>query len=288
LDFINQYFVHPENPFISNYNFDLLCKAFPPLENFVFENKFGTQTIKFADSDAVRALNIALLKNQYNIDWDIPKHNLCPPIPGRLDYLLYANDLIQKSDIHILDIGTGANLIYPILAKCHFGWKCTASEVDMDSIKHAKKIMEINSSLRNIDIKHQKSKDRIFETIVQPNHEFDMVVCNPPFYKNQKDADENNLRKVKNLKLSVKNKHNFGGQSNELWYKGGEEAFIIKMIQESTHFKEQVHWFTTLVSKKESLKNIKRVLAKVNPNIIKIVEMGQGNKKSRFVAWTYR
>lgn len=281
--------MHPKNPFNKDYNFETLIAKHPPLKQFVFENEYGTNTIKFANHAAVKALNTALLKEHYNIsEWQIGANNLCPPIPGRLDYLLHIADLLHKKDIHLLDIGTGANLIYPILATCHFQWKATASEVNLDSLSTAQKIIAKNESLKNIELRHQQFKTRILENIIQPTDNFDVVVCNPPFFKNRTEAEQSNQRKFKNLELNQENPKNFGGLSNELWYKGGEEAFIKKMAEESIKFKEQVHWFTAIVSQKDNLKNIKRAINKTKPTEVKIVEMEQGNKQSRFIAWTFR
>ena len=112
--------VHPKNQFAKDYDFDNLTQQYPPLKDFVFVNKYGNKTIKFSDQQAVKALNSALLKAHYGLTyWDIPEDNLCPPVPGRLDYLLHIADLIPKSDLRLLDIGTGANLIYPILGTCY-------------------------------------------------------------------------------------------------------------------------------------------------------------------------
>ncbi len=280
--------MHEKNPFIKDYDFDLLIQEYSLLKDFVFINQYGNQTIKFADEKAVKALNSALLKVHYGIVWDIPKNNLCPPIPGRLDYLLYIADLVDKENICLLDIGTGANLIYPILATCHLNWKCVASEVEMSSLKNAQKIIDDNSILKTIELRHQKNKNHILNQVIQKKDVFDVVVCNPPFHKSQGDAKKRNQRKVKNLKLEGENTLNFGGRSNELWYKGGEEAFVKKMIEESVVFKNQVDWFTSLISKKDNLKHIKRAIRKISPSEFKIVEMGQGNKKSRFVAWTFQ
>ncbi len=279
--------MHPNNPFIDDYPFEDLVSTSPELASFVFKNIYGNYTIKFSDKEAVKALNKALLKNHYNLDWNIPQGNLCPPIPGRLDYLLHIKDLCSKKDIHLLDIGTGANLIYPILGTCHFNWKCTASEVDLHSLENAKQIIENNSTLKNINLRHQKYKTKIFETLIKTDDYFDVMVCNPPFFKNSINAQNNNLRKNKNLQLKEKDNLNFGGKSNELWYKGGEEAFVKKMAEESASFKRQIGWFTSLVSKKEHLKNIKRAINKTKPTEVRIVEMEQGNKKSRFIAWTF-
>lgn len=280
--------MHSKNPFVEDYDFDKLTQNDTDLEPFVFVNEYGNKTIKFGDKQAVKALNKALLKLHYDILWDIPEDNLCPPIPGRLDYLLHISDLMTKKDIRLLDIGTGASLIYPILATCHFNWQCTGSEVDHNSLKNAQAIIDHNKVLRNTVLRHQKNKNSILKHIVKPGDVFDVVVCNPPFFKSSLDAQLKNQRKVHNLQLKEKETKNFGGRSNELWFKGGEEAFVKKMASESVQFKSQVHWFTSLISKKENVRGIKRAVSKTLPTQLKVVEMGLGNKKSRFIAWTFR
>lgn len=282
--------MHPKNPFNKDYDFDILVAQHPPLKPFVFINEYGSRTIKFADNEAVKALNTALLKEHFGImHWDIPDNNLCPPVPGRLDYLLHIADLLPpKEDIRLLDIGTGANLIYPILATRHFNWKCTASEVNLESLSNAQEIINKSPELKDIELRHQQFKSHILEYIILEDDFFDVVVCNPPFFKNRTDAEKSNLRKFQNLELVEENTKNFGGLSNELWYKGGEEAFIKTMAGESIRFKEQVHWFTAIVSQKENLKNIKRAINKTKPSEVKIVEMEHGNKQSRFIAWTFQ
>ena len=279
--------MHPRNPFKKDYDFDELIKYEIDLEKFVFINKFGNQTIPFSNKQAVKALNSALLNFHYDIEWDIPKYNLCPPIPGRIDYLLHISDLVNKEDVKLLDIGTGANLIYPILGTCHFKWDCTASEIEYGSLKNAQLIIDNNDALKGIELRKQTVQNNILVNIIEPNDQFDVVVCNPPFFKNEMDAYDKNQRKVKNLKLKEDETLNFGGLSNELWYKGGEEAFVIKMAIESVKFKSQVKWFTSLVSQKYNLKPILRVLNKIEPTEIKVVEMELGNKRSRFVAWRF-
>ncbi len=280
--------MHQKNPFAGDYDFDFLVQHNPGLKDFVFVNKYGNKTIRFGDKKAVKALNSSLLKAHYGISWDIPEDNLCPPIPGRLDYLLHIADLIPKKDLRILDIGTGANLIYPILGCCHFSWQCTGTEVDLKALKNAQWIIDQNRVLGKTELRHQKFKNSILEHIVLPDDVFDVVVCNPPFHKSFRDARQNNQRKLDKLQLKEKDKLNFGGRSNELWFKGGEEAFVKIMARESIQFKNQIHWFTSLISKNENLRNIKRAINKTLPTEVKVIVMDQGNKKSRFIAWTFR
>jgi 23S rRNA (adenine1618-N6)-methyltransferase len=80
---------------------------------------------------------------------------------------------------------------------------------------------------------------------------------------------------------------NFGGQNHELWCEGGEAKFIQNMIHESQAFANNCFWFTTLVAKSNNLKIIYKILKKVKPTDIQTIEMKQGNKITRFVAWTF-
>jgi len=253
----------------------------------MFVNKHGTHTIRFADPNAVMALNQALLKAGYNIKWSIPEGCLCPSIPGRLDYLLYVADLIDKTNVKMLDVGTGANLIYPILGTCHFKWKCVGSEIEKDSVEHAKSLVEQNPELSSIEIRRQSDSRVIFEKMVKIDDKFDVVVCNPPFYKSAEEAQKESRRKTKNLGIKKKAKLNFGGQSNELWTPGGEVEFLAKMAKESIKFKDQIYWFTSLVSRKEHLSMIKRTISDAGATDIRVVEMSTGNKINRAIAWRF-
>ena len=100
---------------------------------------------------------------------------------------------------------------------------------------------------------------------------------------------EGNKRKVQNLtkEKTAKNALNFGGKNNELWCKGGEITFIKNMIKESLEFKNNSLWFTTLVSKKENLPFIYKALEDIKAVEIKTIDMSQGQKITRIVAWTF-
>lgn len=291
--------LHPRNKHNSKYDFNALIQTAPELKVFVHRNKFGNESIDFANPDAVKTLNKALLKHFYKIDYyELPSTNLCPPIPGRADYLHHIADLLAKgingtlptgSGIKILDIGTGANVIYPIIGHQEYGWTFVGSEIDIPAIKTATAIIEKNADLKEyITIRLQDNKRNILKGIIQPNEKFDGVICNPPFHNSKEEATKGTQRKLKNLgkAIEVKPTLNFGGQNNELWCEGGELAFITNMMYESVHFKTQCKWFTSLVSKKENLKPLFTVLKKVKATF-EVIEMQQGNKTSRILAWKF-
>lgn len=292
--------LHPLNKHQGRYDFVELIKSCPELKSFVALNKFGDTSINFFDPEAVKMLNKALLKQYYQIDfWDIPEHYLCPPIPGRADYIHHLATLLSESNqneipkgkhITCLDIGTGANLVYPIIGTQEYDWTFIASDIDAISIENAKNIISKNEVLKDrIEIRQQQNPKSIFKGIIQQNDQITVTLCNPPFHKSAKEAQAGTTRKLQNLKGSknVKTELNFGGQHNELWCKGGEKKFIKDMIKESKLFAKQCTWFTTLVSKKDNLPAIYDALKRVDAKTVNTIPMGQGNKISRIVAWRF-
>ena len=90
--------LHPRNLHRNRYDFEKLISTCPELNDFVSINKYGIETIDFSNPSAVKTLNKALLQTYYDIqNWEIPKNYLCPPIPGRADYIHYIADLLAES-----------------------------------------------------------------------------------------------------------------------------------------------------------------------------------------------
>lgn len=292
--------LHQKNKHRLGYDFAALTTTFLPLKSFVKINKFGNESIDFANPQAVKALNKALLKHDYGVEnWDIPNTYLCPPIPGRAEYIHHIADVLSISNngkitignqIRILDIGIGANCIYPIIGHREYGWQFVGSDVDNVSIQSAQKIVASNAVLEGaIACRLQTSKDHIFKNIIAPDDYFDCTLCNPPFHASLAEATKGTQRKLNNLGKTKQGKPilNFGGQNAELWCEGGEIAFINNLISESQTFKTQCLWFSTLVSKNENVGKVYASLKKVKAIEVKTITMEIGNKLSRIVFWTY-
>ena len=293
--------LHPRNLHRFRYDFEQLINSCVELKPFVFINKYDSQTIDFANQKAVKMLNKAILKHFYDISyWDIPENYLCPPIPGRADYIHYIADLLASNNneiiptgksIKVLDIGVGANCVYPIIGSSVYGWSFVGSDIDPVAVQSAEKIIANNDSLLGkIEIRLQTSSNNLFKGIIKADEIFDVSICNPPFHTSLEEATQGTQRKIKNLggKNASKSTLNFGGQNAELWCEGGEEKFVIKMIQESATIPEKCIWFTSLISKKEHLPSIYRALKSVKVFDIKTIDMAQGQKISRIVAWTFK
>ncbi|MFI4919364.1 MAG: 23S rRNA (adenine(1618)-N(6))-methyltransferase RlmF [Legionellales bacterium] len=292
--------LHPRNRHRSRYDFAPLILCCPELEVFVSLNKYHLESIDFSNPEAVKTLNKALLKQFYGIaNWDLPANYLCPPIPGRADYIHYMADLLSACNngvlprgksIRILDIGIGANCIYPIIGNNEYGWYFVGSDIDPVAIKSANQIIAANDSLNEaIECRLQTSSTDVFRNIIKPGDVFDMSICNPPFHASLAEAKAGTERKWKNLGLKKTSKTtlNFGGQNSELWCEGGEEAMVQEMIQQSALFPTQCFWYSTLISKKSNLPGVYRALTKAKAMDIKTIDMAQGQKVSRIVTWTF-
>lgn len=294
--------LHPRNKHRERYDFKQLIDSCPELAPFVELNKYGDESINFFNPEAVIMLNTALLKHYYNIEyWNIPKGYLCPPIPGRSDYIHYMADLLRNNNygkipkgdqIKCMDIGVGASCIYPIIGINEYGWFFIGTDIDPVAIESANKIIELNPALKGkIELKLQDNPKDFFYRILQKdeNELIDLTICNPPFHASLAEAQAATLRKLSNLKHSkvTTPSRNFGGQNNELWCEGGERRFMGRLIRESKKFATSCFWFSALISKQSNLHMAYEVLKHAEAVDVKTIPMGQGNKSSRVVAWTF-
>jgi 23S rRNA (adenine1618-N6)-methyltransferase len=292
--------LHPRNKHQGRYDLKQLCITNPSLTPFIVALDEDNETIDFANPDAVKMLNKALLEHYYEVkNWDIPDHYLCPPIPGRADYIHHIADLLATSNhgeipkgkhIKVLDIGVGANCVYPLIGNHEYGWLFTGSDVDAVSIQNATQIIDDNPHLKGkIKFRLQGNVKDIFKGAMEKTERFDLTVCNPPFHASIAEAQAGTLKKLNNLSDKKVNeiKLNFGGQNRELWCHGGESKFVNDMIIQSKEFATSCLWFSTLISNKAHLKNAYAQLEKLEAVNVKTIPMGQGNKISRVLAWTF-
>lgn len=290
--------LHPRNRFRGRYDFQQLIVSSPALAAFVESNAHGDDSIDYANPAAVKALNQALLRQAYKLEnWDLPPGYLCPPIPGRSDYLHHVADLLGAGDgiprgksVAVLDIGTGANCIYPLIGASEYGWRFVGAEVDPVACRWAKKLAASNPAVASlIECRLQASPMECFKGVIKPGEAFDLVVCNPPFHTSAAEAAAGTRRKLQNLagRKPKETVLNFGGKDGELWCEGGELAFVRRMIKQSAELPNICLWFTSLVSKSAHLPGLQRALRNACAAEVRVIEMEHGQKKSRVLAWTY-
>jgi 23S rRNA (adenine1618-N6)-methyltransferase len=181
-----------------------------------------------------------------------------------------------------------------------------ASDILPAAFDSAAAIVENNKILKgSVTCRLQSNWSFIFKGVVQVDERFHFVMCNPPFHASADEALAATQRKVKGLAksragqkktalplstrptLASTTASNFGGQQTELWCLGGEFAFIQQMIRESQRISQQVLWFTVLVSKESNLPKLQQMLKQAKACDIRAIDMAQGQKKSRILAWTF-
>ena len=303
--------LHPNSLHHDRYPLAELVKLSSSLERFVAINKYGDLSVDFSNSEAVMALNTALMVYFYKVrDWSVPTGSLCPPVPGRADYIHYLAEILTEdfdsavNGLRGIDIGTGTGCIYPILGQRIHNWKFVATDISSKAIDSCNQILAKNHGLfkDTIECRLQPDATSYFKGMIKSGEKFDFSMCNPPFHASLAEAKRTNQRKVRNLNINKYNKghtdkipstrssnikSNFGGEKAELWCPGGELEFTSSMIKESREFKAQCKWFTTLVSRSEHLEVFERELNNISAKRVRITRMSQGQKVSHLLAWTF-
>jgi 23S rRNA (adenine1618-N6)-methyltransferase len=287
--------LHPRNRHRGRYDLKALSESLPALARFVAKNRFGDDSVDFADPEAVKTLNRAILKRDYGIDaWDIPPGYLCPPIPGRAEYVHRLADLLSSPrEARILDVGVGANCVYPIIGRREYGWSFVGSDVDPAALASARAIVSSNPLLAgSVELRLQPDPVDVFRGVVREDETFDACLCNPPFHASREEARAGTRRKLAGLGRSgaagAEPPLNFAGKDSELWCAGGEAGFARRMIAESARIPDRIGWFTTLISKESHLTDVYRELKRAKALETRTIPMAHGNKVGRIVAWTFR
>ena len=303
--------LHPRNRHRGRYDFASLEAHCPELTAFVSLNAHGDPSIDFADPRAVKALNRAILSQVYGVaHWDIPEGYLCPPIPGRADCIHHLADLLGTAQagviprggrVRVLDIGVGANCVYPLIGHREYGWSFLGSDIDPGALACARAILQANPGLEGpIQLRLQPQPAWILKGLLQAGEVFDLTLCNPPFHPSLAAAREGTERKWRNLGRQAAPSDgssgssasgpvlNFGGQGSELWCPGGEAAFVGRLIQESVPLGRRCLWFSSLISREANLPGVYAALRAAGALERRTLPMAQGQKKSRIVAWTFQ
>ena len=290
--------LHSRNKNRERYDLKALIKSNPDLGNFVKPNKYGDDSVDFSNPLTVKILNKALLNHYYGIKfWEFPDKNLCPPIPGRADYIHHIADLLSEFNygkittgdkVTCLDVGVGASCIYPIIGVIEYNWNFIGSDINKKSIDSAQNIVQSNPQLKGkIECRHQEDSSNVFYGVIDRSGKLDLTICNPPFHSSIEDAEKGTKRKIKNLSGKRVETADLAGINNELICEGGESMFINEMVRESIKFSKNIFLFSVLVSKQSNLKGIYKSLEKYRVSEFKTVQMGTGNKSTRIVAWTF-
>jgi 23S rRNA (adenine1618-N6)-methyltransferase len=269
-------------------DFLTLIKEFPELKKYILkqnEDNEGEFQFDWSNNELSLLMDKSILNYYFDIKYyDIPKGFLIPPIPSRINYINLINSIITKliKDIDIkniigIDIGTGANIIYPILGYSIYKWKFICTEINKEAYNNAKLILQKNNLENNINIIKQNNKDNIFISILNRENKYIFSMCNPPYYNYENEI------KLEDKKRD--NEYNF----DEIYYKNGEYGFFQRYFEESICYKNNVFLYTILIGKKINAENIYDKLSSYS-DIIKIYNMQKiltGNNIRYIIYWSF-
>jgi len=290
----NNCHIHPRSVYASvKPDFAALAKHYPGLALRVKVSEDGKASIDFKDSRATKELTRALLHNDHKLDWWIPEGHLIPPLTNRLNYIYWLEDLLTLSKpaggstVIGLDIGCGANCIYPLLGASVFGWRFVGTDITDSGVLWAQRNVACNSDVKDL-VQVRKvagtmpgrpapSGMLLNAMAAEPSGaqpRFHFCMCNPPFFKSMHEAGRN-----------PETAH--GGTDHEMVCKGGELVFVKAMVDESMELKEQVHWYTSMLGKKSTLKEIRKYLHELKVPVVRSTHFFQGETSRWAVGWSF-
>ena len=263
-------------------DFKFLSEEFPEFKKYVYINKYGGYSINWKNPNSIKELVKTILNKFLNIIYyEIPENFLVPTLTSRYNYLNYINKLFTKFKIEnkekiLIDIGTGANIIYPLLGYKLYNWNFIASEINEDAIKIGKKIIKENNLEKEIFIFKQNDSKKIFENIININKKYLCSICNPPFFDINTEIKKDNLY--------TDNEYNY----NEVYCEGGEIFFIKEMIKESYIYKKNIFLFSSLIGRKNNMKKIYSVIKNIKEiSLLNKTTIKQGKNARWIIIWSF-
>ncbi|KAF4584170.1 putative methyltransferase-like protein C27D7.08c [Ophiocordyceps camponoti-floridani] len=244
--------------------------------------------LDFSDPASVVQLSKTLLKLDFGLELHVPPDRLCPPIPNRHCYILWLKDLLDSSSYHPpgdlvgLDVGTGASCIYPLLGCVQRPWSFIATDIDVESLKWARRNVQRNKLSHRISIVDRDADDNLVPLDELGLDAIDFVMTNPPFYASEEDLLESARRKARPPWTACT------GSRTEMVVEGGEVAFVGRMVDESLLLRQRVKWYTSMLGFRSSVASLITVLREHGISNYAVTEFAQGTKTRRWaVAWSF-
>ncbi|KAJ1304728.1 hypothetical protein OPQ81_005866 [Rhizoctonia solani] len=274
-------------------DFGKLADAFPPLKPFLFKNATGGYSLNFKDEVANRTLTRALLNRDFGLEVTLLEDRLCPPVPNRLNYVLWITEVVKvlspEEPIIGLDIGTGSTAIYPLLTcSIHKTWRFIAADIDSRSLAGARANIEQNPGVKDRIYLYPTTQDAPILSPLLPENlsqigiqHVTFSMCNPPFYSDMEEVNRSAEGKEYDPHAVCT------GALVEMVTPGGEVAFVQRMIDESMGLRETCRWYTSLLGKMSSVTSLVNSIKDHGIDNYAITELVQGTTRRWVIAWSF-
>ncbi|KAG1816718.1 S-adenosyl-L-methionine dependent methyltransferase [Suillus subaureus] len=279
--------MHPRNPYNKPPDFTELARRYPPLRPYVFINHTGSSTINFKSLPAQKCLTEALFRLDYGLSLTLPDDRLCPPVPNRLNYVLWLQDIVKftcgSATVRGLDIGTGASAIYPLLAcSIEHTWNFVATDIDERSVQFAKQNVSQNSMDNRIFVERVQADGPILQPLHTSLMNFDFTMCNPPFYSSAEDVSRSAEFKEFGPNAVC------SGAEVEMITPGGETSFVARIFSESLQLRTKCRWYTSMLGKMSSIPDLVSLFREHSVDNYVITEFVQGQTRRWAIGWSFQ
>uniref|UniRef100_A0A1B6KEI6 U6 small nuclear RNA (adenine-(43)-N(6))-methyltransferase n=1 Tax=Graphocephala atropunctata TaxID=36148 RepID=A0A1B6KEI6_9HEMI len=280
-------FMHPRNKYRRPPDFKALAIKYPEFRKHAKQDISGKVAIDFKNLESLRALTSTLLKEDFDLDVEIPLNRLIPTLPLRLNYLLWIEDILAansktSSDIRGVDIGCGASCVYPLLAAKHFQWHMLGTEVDPESVLIASNNVKRNNLCDKITVR-VVPKGTMLEGALETGSVYDFCLCNPPFFSSTEELVPQNVCRSPSRPPP---RNALSGATWELVAPGGEVAFVDSIIQDSLKLREAVRVYSVMLGHKTSVGKVQAALKEAGVERVTSHSFCQGHTTRWGVAWT--
>ncbi|KZS95456.1 hypothetical protein SISNIDRAFT_452063 [Sistotremastrum niveocremeum HHB9708] len=274
--------MHPRNPYSKPLDFLALASGFPLLNKFLLQTSERQYVIDFKDSDAQRCLTRALLKRDFEIELKLHEDRLCPPVH------IFRSEKVDNTveePFVLIDIGTGASSIYPLLG-CSIepSWNFIGTDVDATSLDWASTNVSANRLSHRVSLELANSSGPIFKPLFDDltlKQVVGFTMCNPPFYSNLEEvAESKQLKEYEPFAVCT-------GSENEMITAGGEVAFVKKMVVESLELRTRCRWYTSMLGKLSSVIKIVDFLKECEVSNYALTQFVQGTTRRWAIAWSF-
>ncbi|ESO91743.1 hypothetical protein LOTGIDRAFT_121844 [Lottia gigantea] len=281
-------FMHPRNLYRNKKpDFASLALKYPEFKELSSQDFNGKVTLDFKNPESVRILTQTLLKEDFNLDIEIPTDRLVPTLSSRLNYIHWIEDMFsdQYEGLNGIDIGTGSSCIYAILGCKLNNWSFLATEIDEKNYEYACQNVARNNMEEKIKVIKVEENSGLPETIIKDSgKKFDFIMCNPPFFADHMEAQAvSTSRKIDRPDPPSLNT----AEDCESIIHGGEAAFIKQMIIDSFKLKDKIKVFSSMVGKKLNVAVIKDELKRQQIKNRSTTEFCQGKTMRWGVAWSF-
>ncbi|KAK0498830.1 hypothetical protein EDD18DRAFT_1153999 [Armillaria luteobubalina] len=280
--------MHDRNIYRRTTDFVGLAKAYPELENHLIPSPSSSslKTIDFKNEESQRCLTKALLYRDFGVDVVLPEDRLCPPVPNRLNYVLWIQDIMREHPspgVCGVDIGTGASAIYPLLAcKLELDWSFVATELDDASFQLAESNISRNQLGNRVRVLQAHPGQPILSPLnASPDESFSFTMCNPPFYASLDEVTLSAEGKAMDPNAVCT------GAPVEMVTPGGEAAFVRQILRESKQLGTRCRWYTSMLGKMSSLKEVVDLLKELSIDNYAITEFVQGQTRRWAIGWSF-